>query len=655
MTERLDDRQFELLCAASVATLLAHIAHLPPWLWLPLAILLPLRAWTRRQGAQKFGAWIRLPLTALLLVLVLANFGNVFGREPGSVLGCGLLGLKLLEAERVRDARVALGFAAFVLMSALLFTQTLLFSVAVCAVLVLQVAALVSLQPAPLEPRRPLRAQFRLAALLLGAGLPLAAAGFVLVPRLGSPLWGSPGNDTAARSGISDSMAPGGLIDLLIDDSPAFRVDFGAAPPPPQQRYFRTLVLWDFDGTTWSRQYGRGLAAGAEVAEMPSPALDYTVTLEATNQAWLPALDLPLSAPENARLGSDRTLVAGAPVTQPYRYRVQSATTYMLAPTLSARQRARALALPDGFDPKAHALAERWRAEGRDDEAVVRAALDLFHESFTYTLSPPALGRDSVDDFLFGTQKGFCEHYSSAFVVLMRAAGIPARVVTGYQGGWWNKSDSYLLVRQSDAHAWAETWMPGRGWQRVDPTAAVSPSRIERGAAAANGNAGWGQAAWLRDLRDRFDFANRLWTDGIIRYNALRQKSMLTPFGIDDANQGDLLLVLSTVLGVAMLLATIWAMRSGSGPKGDALDRAWSQMRRHLARSGLGARANEGPLDWLQRLRGSAPMVATELAPLVDDYAALRYGADAPDPARVAAFAGAVRRWRMRSLVKGPK
>jgi len=197
--------------------------------------------------------------------------------------------------------------------------------------------------------------------------------------------------------------------------------------------------------------------------------------------------------------------------------------------------------------------------------------------------------------------------------------------------------------------------MPGRGWQRVDPTSAVSPARVELGAAAANGSPSWEQADWLRDLRNRLDFANRLWTEGIIRFDALRQKSLLTPFGVADANQGDLLLALSAVLGAVMLLATIWALRSGPGPKGDALDRVWSRMRRYLDRRGLAAHPNEGPLDWLQRLRGSAPAVAAELAPLVDDYAALRYGADSPDPARVAAFAGAVRRWRMRSLVKGPK
>ncbi len=517
MSERLDDRAFELLCAAVAATLAAHLGHLPVWLWLPLLVILPLRAWTRRHGAKKTGVWIRLPLTALLLVLVLVNFGNVFGREPGSVLGCGLLGLKLLEVERVRDARVALGFAAFVLMSALLFTQTLLFSAAIGCVLVLQVAAIAALQPAPLPQRRSLRAQITFGALLLAAGLPLAAASFVLVPRLGAPLWGAPGNDAAARTGLSDSMAPGDLTNLLIDDSPAFRVEFDATAPSPQQRYFRTLVLWDFDGTTWTRARMPG---PAEQAQAQAALLGYTVTLEPTNQPWLPALDLPWSVAEDGlRIGTDHAVVATTPVTQPRHYRVQSATRYTLAATLGAAQRRRALALPEGFDPKTHALAERWRAEGRDDAAIVQGALDLFHASFTYTLSPPALGRDSIDDFLFGTQKGFCEHYASAFVVLMRAAGIPARVVTGYQGGWWNASGNYLLVRQSDAHAWAETWMPERGWQRVDPTAAVSPSRIELGAAVANGNPGWEQADWLRALRNQLDFANRLWTESIIRFD----------------------------------------------------------------------------------------------------------------------------------------
>ncbi|MBO9662702.1 DUF3488 and transglutaminase-like domain-containing protein [Dokdonella sp.] len=651
MSDRLTTRQFDLLALTVAATLATHLAHLPAWLSLSLALIVPLRVWTRRRGAPPVGVWIRLPLTAVLLALVIANFGNVFGREPGSVLGAGLLGLKLLETERVRDARVALGFAAFVLMSALLFAQSLPFTLAICAVLVLLLASLASLQPAPLPARKPLRAQLRIAAALLGAGLPLAAAAFVLVPRLGSPLWGAPGNDASARSGLSERMAPGEFGELLLDDTPAFRVDFGGAVPPPSQRYFRTIVLWDFDGTAWTREWRRG-AREIEVLQEQGPTLDYRVTLEPTQRPWLPMLDLPLDAPTNARLGSDRVAVALASVAQAREYRGQSVTRYRLAPTLDGAMRARALALPDGFNPRTRALAERWRGEGRDDQAVVRAALDLFHASFSYTLSPPLLGRDSVDDFLFDTQKGFCEHYSSAFVFLMRAAGIPARVVTGYQGGWWNAASSYLLVRQSDAHAWAEVWLPQQGWLRVDPTAAVSPARIERGAAAAHEATGWMQADWLRELRNQLDVVNRLWSEGVIGFNALRQKGLLTTFGVPEANPGDLVLVLSAALGIAMLIATLWAMRGSAPTRGDALDRAWSRLRRRVEHAGFPAQPQHGPLDWLRQIRLRDPALADGLAPLVETYADLRYARAAPAPAEVDAFARRVRRHRLQGRVK---
>ena len=650
MTERLDDRQFLLLNATVAAASAMHLGHLPTWLLLPLVTLLVLRTWTRRRGAGAITAWGRLPLLAALLALVIANYGNLFGREPGTLLGCGLLVLKLLETESMRDARVALGFAAFVLMSALLFTQTLLFTTLVCLVLVLLVASLISLQPAPLDPRRPLRAELRLSALLLGCGLPLAAAAFVLVPRLGTPLWGAPGADKVARTGLGDSLSPGQITELLIDDSPALRADFSGTAPTPAQRYFRTMVLWNFDGSTWSRGGFRGhgdVEQAVRRNDSPAAPFSYRITLEPTDRHWLPALDLPLGVSDDVRIGADRVLYARSRVMQPHQYEVVSATDRILAPSLTPIQRQRALALPAGFNPRTRELAERWRDEGRDTSAVVRAALELFHADFSYTLSPPLLGRDSADDFLFNTRAGFCEHYASAFVILMRAAGIPARVVTGYQGGWWNAADAYLLVRQSDAHAWAEVWSEGGGWQRVDPTAAVSPERIELGAMAANDPAGWSQSDWLRGLRNRFDFASRLWTETIIRFDAMRQKGILTPFGLTEANQGDLLLVLSGVLGVLMLIATIWAMHAGPRARGDALDQAWSRLGRRLGRSGFPMPSNEGPLDLLRRARAVSPALGSALEPVASEYAELRYGTAHATPARIAAFARAVRRLRV--------
>ncbi len=646
MREPISRHAFELVAVSIAAAIAAHASHLPVWLLIAAPLTVALRVVLRRRGMPPAPLWIRLPAATLLLAAVVLQFGTLFGREPGSVLGCGLLALKVLETERPRDARVAVGFAAFVLMSALLFQQTLWFTIAVSLVLVVLLAALVALQPAPADETRPLRRELRLGAVLLSVGLPLAAAGFLLIPRLATPLWGTRDRITEGRTGLDDRMEPGALTDLLTDDSPAFRVHFDGAPPPSQTRYFRAIVLWDYDGATWSRTHRGDFLRPAEAQRDGAP-IDYTITIEPTDRRWLPALDLPIVAPAGARFSADRELIAEEPVAQPREYRVRSTSRYTLAPSLSARERARALALPEGFDPRAHALAESWRGDGRDDAAIVRAALDLFHRSFTYTLNPPLLGHDAIDDFLFDTRKGFCEHYASAFVVLMRAAGIPARVVTGYQGGWWNAEGDYLLVRNSDAHAWAEAWLSGRGWVRVDPTAAVSPARIELGAAAANDSAAWSQAAWVRALRNRFDVINRMWTQSVIRFDALRQRGLLTPFGITNANQGDLLLALSIALGAILLIATVWAMRDSTPRRADELDRAWTLLGRRLARAGIARQPSEGPLDLLARARSSLPASAAALNGLVHDYVALRYGAIEPMPEHVRVFTREVRNFRV--------
>jgi transglutaminase-like putative cysteine protease len=646
MNDRLDTRQFERVAIAVAATMATHADHLPLWFSLPLALALALRAWMRRRGMAAPSAWIRVPLTALLLVLVVVSYGNVFGKIPGSTLACGLLALKLLETERIRDARIALAFSAFVLMSALLFTQTLFFSIAVGGVLVLLLATLVSLQPAPLPAGHRLRADLRVAMLLLGSSLPLAAAAFVLLPRLETPMWGSRGGDGSGRSGLSESMAPGQFAQLMLDDTPAFRVVFAGARPLPSALYFRTLVLTDFDGTTWTRQFD----AGRGPAQVPSKGavFDYAITLEATERRWLPSLDLPLAAPEGARMNADQVLVAAAPVMQPRRYEVRSALQAHASTTLAPVERARSLRLPAGYGIEARALSRRWRDELHDDDRIVQAALEMFRRSFTYTLEPPLLARDSVDDFLFGTQRGFCEHYASAFVFLMRAAGIPARVVTGYQGGW--NSTDYLLVRQSDAHAWAEVWKDGSGWQRVDPTAAVSPMRVELGAAVANQEGSGIGAAWLRDLRNQLDFASRLWTESIVRFDTLRQRGLLTEFGVADVSRHNLLLWLSGLLAAAMLLATAWAMRGARERHGDALDRAWARFGARLTRIGIPPRAQEGPLDLRERVRRDAPGLAGELDPLIDDYVALRYGSAQPTGEGIARLATRLRMLPLRKV-----
>ncbi|HEX5121685.1 MAG TPA: DUF3488 and transglutaminase-like domain-containing protein [Rhodanobacteraceae bacterium] len=654
MREPISRHSFELVALSIAAAIAAHAPHLPIWLCIGAPATLIARVALRRGGFGPTPLVIRVAAACLLLAAVVMHYGTLFGRVPGSALGCGLLALKLLETEQPRDARVAIGFAGFVLMSALLFAQSFVFTVGVSLTLILLLAALVSLQPAPSDARHSLRGELRVGAILLACGLPLAAAGFMLVPRLSTPLWGGNDRSTEGRSGLSDSMQPGALTQLLIDDSPAFRVRFDAEAPRPDQRYFRAIVLTDFDGATWTRGRRADFMRSTE-AERDGTPVDYVITLEPTERRWLPTLDLPFVAPPGARFSADRELIADDPVSQPREYRVRSSSRYTFAPSLSPQERARALDLPGGFDPKTRALAVEWRTAHGEDIDVVRAALDLFHASFTYTLHPPLLGRDSIDEFLFSTRQGFCEHYASAFVVLMRSAGIPARVVTGYQGGWWNESGGYLLVRNSDAHAWAEVWMANRGWMRVDPTAAVSPARIELGAAAANDASSWEQSPWVRALRNRFDRVNGWWTQAVIRFDALRQRGLLTPFGVDSANQGDLLVALSLVLAVVLLLATIWAMREAKPPRDDALDVAWATLGRRLERAGVAPKPSEGPLDLLARARAALPKSAATLNGLVSDYVVLRYGVSEPVPERVRFFTKAVRKFRVPRRVRKRK
>ncbi len=644
--------QFDLTAASICAAVLPHLWRLP-WLFsTPILILLIGRWLQRRRGGARLPTWIKLPLILLFPVLIIFHYGNIFGREPGAALACAMLALKLVETESRRDARAAICFASFVLMSALLFANSLGFTLLLFAALTLLLAAMRELEPraadASVQNRRAtVTVDLRSGAIALAAAVPLAVCVFVFLPRLGSPLWGAP-DDTSARTGLGDRMAPGSVQQLLIDDSPAFRVSFDGPLPPRAELYWRGPVLWYFDGTTWTRPGYLASNRGAADLQTATPTIAYDVSLEPTDRRWLLALDMPVAAPDNAVRGADMTLVSRTPVDRLLRYHAVSAPKYRLDATLDPQQRALALELPPGLDPQARALAQRWRSELRSDDVIIRAALDLFHKEFFYTLNAPLLGRDSVDDFLFDTRRGFCEHFASAFTFLMRAASIPARVVTGYQGGYFNAAGDYLVVRQSDAHAWSEVWLAGRGWVRVDPTAAVSPQRVQLGArAAAGARAPWYQADWLQLLRNRLDVVNRFWNDAIVQFNALRQQSLLTPFGIAKADYVDLMWTLIGASSVLLGLFAWWVLRAPR-TAADPLDAAYARLRRKLDRAGAPSLATEGPLTLAARGEDHWPGNRA-LQRLFANYVGLRYAGALSSTQAVREFARAVAALRLRA------
>ena len=302
---------------------------------------------------------------------------------------------------------------------------------------------------------------------LVAIGLPLMLAAFWLFPRFSSPLWGVP-ERALSRPGLSDSMSPGGWLDLMADDSPALRAQFFGATPKSEEMYWRGPVLWDFDGRTWTQPlWMRNLPA--EAVTTGDLKWDYQIELEPTDRRQLVALDLPTGTPASVQVSFDYGLYVAAPLSSLTRWRLQSAPPASFEPRLKQVLRQRALELPAGYNPRTLALAAQWRQEAGDsDDAVVRRALGWIRAEFAYTLETPLPGRHAVDEFLFDQKQGYCEHFSSAFVVLMRAAGVPARVVTGYAGGYRNAFGNYWVVRRMDAHAWAEVWLPQRGWVRVD-------------------------------------------------------------------------------------------------------------------------------------------------------------------------------------------
>ena len=641
----LEPRAFDLLCLTVAATLLAHAPHLPAWISLPLALLLALRWWQRRRLGFRIPSWVKLPLVALLILAVVAAWGTPLGREPGSALAVGLLVLKLLESERRRDARSGVTFACFTLMSALLFTQSLVATVLVMLGLLPALACLRALENH--APATGWTAHLWPQLRVLAIGLPLALLAFLFVPRLSSPLWGAPQDE--ARTGLSRRMAPGDLTDLLIDDRTAMRVEFDGNAPPNAQRYFRAYVMWYFDGRGWE--------VGDFLQRTPDDlqALDeigYRIDLEPTGQRVIPALDIVTAAIDDTRLGDARELLARRPIGQPLHVELRAATRYRLGTTLDPRARQRALQIPPSFNPRSRELAADWRQRLDNDDAIVRTALDLIRDGgFTYTLAPAPLGRDSIDDFLFDVREGFCEHFASSFAFLMRAAGIPARVVTGYQGGDWNRLGDYLQVRYSDAHAWVEVWLGERGWVRVDPTAAVRPERISLGAAAAAGrSAAWYQTGWLRAAGNRWDLINRWWSAAVIGFNAFRQRGLLQPFGIHRAEAGQLALILAAGCVLLLTIATWWALRRTAVR--DPLQRAQRELESWLAHHGVARRGQEGPRDYFSRARLALPAHARQLEALAARYIELRYGQSGVTPAQVAAYRRAVREFQRRGVVK---
>jgi protein-glutamine gamma-glutamyltransferase len=635
------------LAVAALLTTAAVNWHHLAWWCLPLLVLAS--AWHARaamRGHAQPGRAARIGLAGIITCGVLLSYRTLNGLSAGATLLAAMTAVKLFEARSLRDWRVINGATLFLLLAACLDRQQIWRLPIYALCLWLSAASLRGLAGgAPLPATTLLRESAR----QLLYAVPLALVLFLFFPRLPGAFWALPVEGDAI-TGLSDEMAPGEIARLVESDEPALRVRFAGALPPARERYWRGPVLHDFDGATWRRH--RSAAASSTALEPRGPAYHYTTTIEANTHSTVIALEMTgPPAPAGVTYTDDFQLLLRRPQIQAQSYELTAYPLALRQTLLTTAERDIDLALPPNRNPRTRELATRLRAANSDDAAYVGAVLNFFKQGgFEYTLTPQRLGHNAIDDLLFSTRQGFCGHYASAFVNLMRAGGVPARVVTGYQGGEWNPIGHYLMVRQSDAHAWAEVWLPARGWLRADPTAVVAPQRLSRESLALEDDIGGagerlrGGARWVAAVLQTWDAVNFWWQDTVVGFNASRQLKLADWLGFGDRDWQ----TLAVALGAGMagwLLWIAWSLRrlARASPP-DALARAWRRVDRRLARSGQPRAAHEGVLAYCERLALTDAALATVVLPLARQYARLRFGPPA-EAGELRAFVRAARRF----------
>jgi transglutaminase-like putative cysteine protease len=461
--------------------------------------------------------------------------------------------------------------------------------------------------------------------------LPLAALLFLFFPRLPGQFWAVPARERAI-TGLSEEMTPGDVSELSLSSAIAFRVKFEGEPPPPRERYWRGPVLHQFDGRTWRRA---GTPYTPQDVVSSGPSYRYRISLEPQERNWVFPLDMVTGWNRDRvyRTGDFQLFARQSQISVLTSFELESSPQYVTTSELRKDLRYWDTFVPPNRNVRTIELARRMREEAGSDEAFIESVLTRFRsEEFFYTLQPPALDANAVDDFLFNTKRGFCEHFASAFTVMARAAGIPARVVTGYQGGEFNTMGGYFIVRQSDAHAWSEVWLNGRGWQRIDPTAAVAPNRIELGldAALSATEAVPGRAlrnnAFLSKLRLAWDAANTFWNDEVVQFGEAQQRWLLEKLNFEDTRWEYLILALVLALVGFFLALTAYLAWKFRPRARDPVAHVYEQMCRKLGKLGFPRLPHEGPSDYVARVAEARPDLAPQLAELRTVYVGLRYG-----------------------------
>ena len=646
LNDTVNRRSLILLLCSVIFVTAPHIKNLPPLLvgfFLLSVFWFAAGIWQSRYFPKR---WLLFVLTLVGVGLLFKQLHGVFGRDAGTALIVVALGLKLLEIRSKRDAILIVYLAFIVVSSVFLYEQSILMAAYMPLAAMLLLVTLIALH----ANQAPTPFAFKTASMILLQALPLAMVIFVFFPRLEAPRWLWLKDENKASSGLSNTLEPGSIGELSLSDALVFRVRFTDKIPPPPQRYWRGPVYSKTDGVSWSASPNDHQSSAVELS---GESYSYTIMMEPQKESWVFALEMPESFDGSLRKNAYQQLLTSKPPDERAEYRVTSRPVYNTG-ALSPSEREANLQLPAKPSNRQRALIEALQGFAGQPETFIQNLLQHFRtEQFYYTLTPPVMLNDPIDTFLFETRTGFCSHYATAFVYLLRIAGIPARVVGGYQGGEVNKVGHFLEVRQADAHAWSEAWLEHKGWVRFDPTAAIAPERIERGVNVdlqiASGAVNFGIVVtrsealdWLKRSRQLWQSLDYNWQRWVINYNTLNQNQFLQSLGIFDIAS------LAQGLVVSLLLITLplsWWLLSDKGRSVDKTLRLYLRFCSKLARAGIRIGNSEGAKDFAERAVTLRPDLAGQIKEITRLFIRLRYEAQA-DESDFQALKKAIRKFK---------
>lgn len=630
-------------------TMLPHFFHLPIWV---SALALIALIW---RILQAYGYLFAIPRWLLVFMVlaggvgVFAQFWTIAGRDPGLALLTVMTAFKFLESYTHRDILILTFLTYFLLATHFLFDQSILIAIFMFVCLIIITSTLMTINQR--DDSVPIKTRLLASSKLIVLSIPIMIILFILVPRIPGPIWGLTQEQRGGVTGLGEDMSPGSISDLITSNDVAFRVSFEGAIPPQGQLYWRGPVMANFDGRRWSQLKHSRIRKIDRKDNLTQTT--YTITLEPHGKNWLFGLDIPVTILPRSYLSSEYQLTSYKPINDLRKYTLSSQLNYAIGNNENFEYLLASTSVNELVNPKTIALGRSWARQFNSDIEIVQHALKQFREQeYFYTLQPPLLGDHPSDEFLFQTRKGFCEHYASSFALLMRAAGIPARIVTGYQGGELNQADNYLIVRQSDAHAWTEVWLDEKGWVRVDPTAAVSPDRIEHGLDQAlkdefSSFRFSGRNALLSKMLFSWDNMQRNWNDWILNYDNKKQARFLHNLGLGIQGWGDMVIVL--VFSLILITGLYWLIGwyRERPPKPAEYEIIIKQLLKKMAKQGFQRKPAETLNEFLQRLQVEEHLDDRNLAKIVYAYNHIKYARGYQKQAIIKRFGQMVADWKI--------